>query len=124
MLHDKKINNPRISECEELCTHWKNINQYQHHKSIMLRLKKLFEPFFEISQIYFGNIGVFIFKVYLKAVKSGVINDKKKLEIIINIKEKSDYIENEIRKNNLLFERRDIFELRVGDEILYYFSLK
>ena len=35
-----------------------------------------------------------------------------------------DYIENEIRKNNLLFERRDMFELRVGDQIIYYFSMK
>ena len=124
MLSDKRINNPRISECEDLCFHWKNINLYQHHKSIVFRLKKLFEPFFEVSKINFGNIGVFIFRVHLKAVKSGEINDKNKLEIIVKIKEKDDYIENEIRKNNLLFERRDIFELRVGDEILYCFSLK
>ena len=124
MLSDKRINNPRISECEDLCFHQKNINLYQHHKSIVFRLKKLFEPLFEVSKINFGNIGVFIFRVHLKAVKSGEINDKNKLEIIVKIKEKDDYIENEIRKNNLLFERRDIFELRVGDEILYYFSLK
>ena len=124
MLSDKNINNPRISECEDLCSHWKNINLYVHHKSIIFRLKKLFEPYFEITKIYFGNIGVFIFKVYLKAIKSGEIKDKNKLEIIIKIKDKGDYIENEIRKNNLLFERRDIFELRVGEELIYYFSLK
>ena len=124
MLADKDINNIRISECEDLCVHWKNINLYQNHKSIILGLKKLFEPFFQIINIYFGNIGVFLFKVHLKAIKSGEINDKNKLEIIIKIKEEGDYIENEIRKNNLLFERRDIFELRVGDQIFYYFSLK
>ena len=124
MLNEKSINNPRISECEDLCIHWKNINLYQYHKSLVLRLKKIFEPFFEIKNIFFGNIGVFIFKVNLKAIKSGEINDKNKLEIKINIKEEGDYIENEIRKNNLLFERRDIFELRIGDEFLYYFSLK
>ena len=123
-LEDKKISNPRKSECEEICVHWKNINLYQLHKSINLRIKKLFEPFFEIKKIYFGNIGVNIFKVELLAVKSGEINNKNKLEIKIKIKEKDDYIENEIRKNNLLFERRDIFEIRVGDCLLYYFSLK
>ena len=124
MLDDKGINNPRISECEGFTIHWKNINLYQYHKSLVLRLKKIFEPFFEIKNILFGNIGVFIFKVDLKAIKSGEINDKNKLEIKIKIKEEKDYIENEIRKNNLLFERRDIFELRVGDQFLYYFSLK
>ena len=34
----------------------------------------------------------------LKAIKSGEINDKNKLEIKIKIKEEKDYIENEIRK--------------------------
>ena len=124
MLPEKGINNLRISECEDLCAHWKNIKLYQHHKSIIIQLKKLFEPYFEINNIFFGNIGVFIFKVFLTAVKSGEIDDKKKLEIKVKIKEKIDYIENEIRKNNLLFERRDIFELRVGEQLLYYFSLK
>ncbi len=124
MLNDKEINNPRISECEDLCVHWKNINLFQHNKSLIYRLKKTFEPFFEIKNIYFGNIGVFIFKVYLIAIKSGEINDRNKLEIKIKIKDVNDYVENEIRKNNLLFERRDIFELRVGEQLLYYFSLK
>ena len=123
-LEDKKISNPRISECEEICAHWKNINLYQLHKQINSRIKKLFEPYFEIKKIYFGNIGVTIFRVELLAIKSGEINNKNRIEIKIRIKEKDDYIENEIRKNNLLFERRDIFEIRVGDCLLYYFSLK
>ena len=123
-LEKKNISNPRISECEEICVHWKNINLYQQHKSLIFRISKLFEPFFEIKKIYFGNTGVNIFKVELLAIKSGVINDKNKIEIKIRIKDKDDYIENEIRKNNLLFERRDIFEIRVGETLLYYFSLK
>ncbi len=124
MLAEKNVNNPRICECEDLCLHWKNINLYPNHKTLVFRLKKLFEPFFTIDKIYFGNIGVNIFKVYLKAIKSGEIKDKNKFKIKIRIKENNDYIENEIRKNNLLFERRDIFELKVGDEILYYFPMK
>ena len=74
--------------------------------------------------MYFENIGVFIFKTCLKAIKSGEINDKRKIGVKIKIKEKNEYIENEIRKNNLLFERRDIFEIRVGDELTYYFCMK
>ena len=123
-LSQKNISNPRISECEEICLHWKNINLYQQHKSLIFRINKLFEPFFDIKKIYFGNIGVNIFKVELLAIKAGEINDKNKIEIKIKIKEKDDYVENEIRKNNLLFERRDIFEIRVGESLLYYFSLK
>ena len=69
MLNDKGINNPRISECEDLCIHWKNINLYEKHKSIVLGLKKIFEPFFEIKNIVYGNIGVFISKVNLKAIR-------------------------------------------------------
>ena len=123
-LSQKNINNPRVAESEEICAHWKNINLYQQHKSLIFRLSKLFEPFFEIKKIYFCNTGVNIFKVELLAVKSGVINDKNKIEIKIRIKDKEDYVENEIRKNNLLFERRDIFEIRVGESLLYYFSMK
>ena len=122
-LTEKGINNPRLSECEDLCVHWKNINLYQYNKSLIFRIKKLFEPFFEINKISFENIGVYIFKVCLTAVKAGEIN-KNKVEIIIKVKERDNYIENEIRKNNLLFERRDIFELKVGDQLIYYFSSK
>ena len=123
-LTEKGINNPRLSECEDLCVHWKNINLYQYNKSLTFRIKKLFEPFFEINKISFENIGVYIFKVCLTAIKAGEINSKNDVEIIIKIKERDNYVENEIRKNNLLFERRDIFELKVGDQLIYYFSSK
>ena len=124
MLNVKNINNPRISEYEQLCEHWKKIFLYENYKYIIISMKQIFEPFFEINQIQFANIGVYIFRVELKAIKSGEINNKNKIEIRIKIKDKKDYVENEIRKNNLLFERRDIFELKVGDQLLYYFSLK
>jgi hypothetical protein len=123
-LYDKELNNMRISEYEELCTHWKNINLYESDIVIIKHVSRLFSPFFKIKYICFENIGLYIFKVCLIAVKSGEINQKKEIGIKIKIKEKNEYIENEIRKNNLLFERRDIFELRVGDELLYYFCTK
>ena len=123
MLYEREINNPRISEYEELCVHWKNINLYQYHDIISQMCKIFFDPFFEIKKIYYEYVGVFIFKIYLKAVKVGEIN-KKKIGIKIKIKNRNETIENEIRKNNLLFERRDTYELRVGDEMIYYFSMK
>ena len=123
MLYEREINNPRISEYEELCVHWKNINLYQYHDIIIHMCKIFFEPFFDIKKIYYENVGVYIFKTYLKAVKIGEI-DKKKIGIKIKIKNRNEIIENEIRKNNLLFERRDTYEIRVGDEMIYYFSMK
>ena len=62
--------------------------------------------------------------IYLKAIKSGFIKNKKNVGINIKIVEKNDIIKNEIRKNNLLFEKRDVVEIRVGDEVMYYFCLK
>jgi hypothetical protein len=123
-LSERNINNPRICDCENLCYHWKDISLYLYHKTIINIVKRLFEPFFEIKKICFENTGIYIFKVYLLAIKSGVIDKKNKFEIKIKIKEKDDYLENEIRKNNLIFERRDMFELNVGDQLLYYFSVK
>ena len=123
MLYEKEINNPRISEYEELCVHWKNIKLYQYHDIIVHMCKLFFEPFCDIKKIYYEYVGVYIFKIYLKAVKIGEIN-KKQIGIKIKIKNRNETIENEIRKNNLLFERRDTYEIRVGDEIIYYFSMK
>ena len=96
---------------------------YQYHDIITHMCKLFFEPFFDIKKIYYENVGVYIFKTCLKAVKVGEIN-KKKIGVKIRIKNRNETIENEIRKNNLLFERRDTYELRVGDEMIYYFSMK
>ena len=67
----------------------------------IFRINKLFEPYFDIKKIYFGNIGVNIFKVELLAIKAGEINDKNKIEIKIKIKEKDDYVENEMMIHHL-----------------------
>ena len=72
----------------------------------------------------YENVGIIIFKVFLKAVKVGEINNKKNIGINIKIKGRNDMIKNEIRKNNLIFERREVVEIKVGDIILYYFCIK
>ncbi len=124
ILHEKKITNMRISEYEQVCAYWKNINLHELNIQVKAYVNLLFGPYFEIINITFENIGVYIFKASLKAVKIGEINKKKKIGVNIKIKEKHEYVENEIRKNNLLFEKRDVLELRVGDELLYYFCTK
>ena len=123
-LAKKEINNIRISEYEELCYYWKNINLYEYKELIIKMMKTYFGNFFDIKKIFYDNIGIYIFKVELKAIKSGDIKNKKNVGINIKINEQNDIIKNEIRKNNLLFEKRDIVEIRIGDEITYYFCLK
>ena len=103
-LAKKEISNIRISEYEELCSYWKNISLYEYKDFISKMMKTYFGNFFEIQKIFFENIGIFIFKVHLKAIKSGFIKNKKSIGINITILEKNDSIKNEIRKNNLLFE--------------------
>ena len=123
-LTKRGINNIRISDYEELCTYWKNIDIYEYKDLILKMMKNYFGNFFLIQTIFYDNIGIFIFKVHLKAIKSGYIKNKKGVGINIKIVEKNEIIKNEIRKNNLLFEKRDVVEIRVGDEIIYYFCLK
>ena len=123
-LKSRGLNNPRICEYELSNKHWMNIEFSLKFAKLKNEIINLFKPCFEIKNFYFQNIGVNIIKVILLAVKQGEIDESKQLRVKIVVKDKNDYIENEIRKNNLLFERRDVFELRVGDEITYYFTTK
>jgi hypothetical protein len=63
-----------------------------------------------------------VFKIYLKAIKVGELKDKKEIGINIKIREKDDFIINEIKKNDLLFEKRNVFECRIDDILIFYFT--
>ena len=52
----------------------------------------------------------------------GVLNNEN-LNVKIIIKEKDDYVENEIKKNNLLFERNSLFEIRKGENLIFFLSM-
>ena len=128
-LNSKGYNNLRICEYENICFHWKFITFERTSdifKEIINKIKTIFQPYFEIINISYENIGFFIFKINLVAVKEGKINNKTEdnLGIKIIIRKKKEIIENEIKKNNLLLERRDIYELRVGETLTLYFTTK
>ena len=86
----------------------------------MKQLIEVFTPQFNIIRILYDDVGYLVFKVTLKAVQTGLIYNKEELGIDLLIKEKNDCIINEIKKNDLLFEKRNVFELRVGDIIIFY----
>ena len=127
----KEYSNLRICEYENLCFHWKIINRERFNDRIFIdilnKVKQKFKPYFEIKNIMFENIGFYVFKFYLVAVRIGridskIINDDFGINIII--KNRRDYVENEIKKNNLLLEGKEIYEMRLGDTIMVYLSAK
>ena len=129
-LEIKNYNNLRICEYENICFHWKFINNEKSinfFKDIIIKIKKNFENYFDITNISYESIGFFIFKVNLVAVRPGIIENYKMVDdlgINMIIRKKNEVVENEIKKNNLLLERRDIYELRVGDTLTLYLSTK
>ena len=77
---------------------------------------------FFIKDVFHGNIGLSVFKLNLIANKVGImINDN--LNIKIKINDKKEYVENEIKKNNLFFEKNIVFQIRKGENIIFYLSL-
>ena len=126
-LNDKKTFkgiNPRICEYEELCLHWKNISflNNKQYEEFISQIKEIFTPYFQIINITYDEIGFLVCKFILKAIKNGLIKNKDELGIDLLIKKEDDYIINEIKKNDLLFEKRNVFELRIGEIIVFYFK--
>ena len=129
-LNINQYNNLRICEYEDISTHWKLIDNEKNQTPFLelkSKLRARFEPNFLIESISFVNIGFFLYKIKLEAKKPGLL-DKNKIGndfgIDLLIKRRYESIENEIKKNNLIIERRQIFELRVGDKIIIYISLR
>ena len=129
-LNINQYNNLRICEYEDISTHWKLIDNEKNQTPFLelkSKLRARFEPNFLIESISFVNIGFFLYKIKLEAKKPGLL-DKNKIGndfgIDLLIKRRYENIENEIKKNNLIIERRQIFELRVGDKIIIYISLR
>ena len=129
-LNVKGYNNLRICEYENICFHWKlisNENSKNKFKDIIKKIENNFKNLFYIQDISYESIGYFIFKINLLAVRPGKIDNSKidnDFGINIIIRSKRDAVENEIKKNSLLLERREVYEMRVGDTITLYFSTK
>ena len=111
MKYDYKNKNEILKE--------KIVKSLQTVKNIV---KKWFEPYFIIIDIFYENIGLSVYKFHLVANECGMlINNNFNMKIIV--KDNGDYVENEIKKNNLLFEKRGIFEVRKGENIIFYLAM-
>jgi len=116
--------NGRINEFEYLKTKWRDINKFENAGEIISNIQSLFGSFFDIKKAFFDDVGHFVFKFSLEAVRKGLLSVESELGIKVKIKEKSEYVVNEIKKNNLIYEKSDMIEVRIGDVILFYFSLR
>ena len=126
-LNNKNLENIRINEYEYICKHWLKENELSHNKTnnivfIKKIIKKWFEPYFKIKDIFFGNVGLSVYKFHLVANRIGILVNNN-LNIKIIIKDSDDYVENEVKKNNLLFERNNSFEIRKGENIIFYLTM-
>ena len=134
-LENKNIDNARINEYEYLCKYWKNAKYSDENKDKKIKedvvknlqavkniIKSWFEPYFIIKDIFYDNIGLSVYKFHLVAKECGMLMNNN-LNTKIIVKENGDYIENEIKKNNLLFEKRGIFEVRKGENIIFYLTM-
>lgn len=124
-LRMKKLENIRINEYENICKHWIKENDINNNKIVFIKkiIKKWFEPYFKIKEIFFDNVGLSVYKFQLVSEQIGTLVNNN-LNIAIIIKDYDDYVENEVKKNNLLFERKNTFEIRKGENIIFYLTMK
>lgn len=113
---------PDICEMEMYKTIWKDISFFPNNSIVFTKIENLFNPNFVIKKIYFDDVGYIIFKIVLKAVIKGVIKGKNELGIKIKILGPDQPVKNEVKKNNLLYEKRNTLELSVNDYLVFYIS--
>ena len=96
-----------------------NENEY---KKIINLFNYMFNKNFQILKILFYDVGYYIFKIYLKATVIGDVLNENYIGIKIKIKNINDFISNECKKNNLIFDRKNEIEMHINDILVYYFS--
>ena len=124
LLSNNDINELRINEYENICKYWKikgGLNEKRIEKYKLI-IKEWFEKYFLVKDIFYADIGLLVFKYNLVANNVGILENPN-LNIKIVIKEKDQYIENEIKKNNLLLEKNKAIEIRKGENLIFFISM-
>ena len=124
LLSNNDINELRINEYENICKYWKikgGLNEKRIEKYKLI-IKEWFDKYFLVKDIFYADIGLLVFKYNLVANNVGILENPN-LNIKIVIKEKEKYIENEIKKNNLLLEKNKAIEIRKGENLIFFISI-
>jgi hypothetical protein len=102
-----------------------------NHQNIIKKIKFLFEPTFIVQRVLYDDVGFFLFKIFLIAAVQGIYNFYNSLGKITNGDEMGIQIEvmnpdkkvvNEVKKNCLIFDRKNSLQCRVGDILVFYLS--
>jgi hypothetical protein len=115
-------NSTRICELEIIKYFWSDISKHHNHEEIIEQIRGMFEPNFKVDKIQYNNVGQLIFKVFLLACKVGQINNPEKIGITLDVVYYNNKISNEVKKNCLIFDRKNELQCRIGDTIVYYIS--
>lgn len=110
-------------ELEILKSKWLNLHgNLTDHDLIMNKLITLFEPSFKINNVWFDDIGYLVFKIHLTAQKKSIVPSYLELGILIEIKGENEQLSNEVKKNFLVYDRKNDLQLRVNDTLIFYLS--
>jgi hypothetical protein len=113
----------RFCELEIIKSKWITLKgNLTDHDLIMNKICLLFEPYFKIEEVWFDDIGYLIFKISLTAIKKGQLHSFLELGILIEVLSVNEQISNEVKKNCLLFDRKNELQCRVGDHLTFYLS--
>ena len=118
------LSNDRDCEVESLKNIWNDLSLLDGWKSISQSIHEIFGEYFIINKIFFDDVGYFIFKIYLTANKIGKIESSQNdyIGMTIYIKKKGEIIENEVKKNCLIFDEKNELNVTQGDNIIFYIS--
>lgn len=120
----------RFCEVELVKNVWKKMTIDSNPKTFK-SLTSVFEPYFVLKEIWWDNIGYLVYKLVLIACIEGNLVGKSScqsigkfdsLGISIHVRSITSPITNEVKKNSLIFDRKNAVECRVGDILIFYFT--
>ena len=120
MLDKIKISNFRFNEIEFSINIWKNLNNLTD-KNFINNVLKYYENNFEIEDVRYEIVKYYVFKIKLKANKTGIISRNKYIGYNIEIIEKDENYINEEQGIGILnsgYNNNDkILKIRKGNNL-------
>ena len=113
-------NDNRICEIEFCKGNWNDIKLFEDKNIDDIKFE-FFNKLFHIEKILFDDVGYYMFKIYLIAVKTGeIFNDE--IQIKLKVVKNNENCSNECKKNNLIFDRKNELQLHLGDVLVFYIT--
>lgn len=113
----------RCCEIEQITHIWKTVDQLTNKRTID-EFTSIVNKCFEIKEIYYNVTNLYLFKICLKAIKNGLIENNKYSNIAIEVIQPDNSTTNECQwmgTLNVKYEMKKI-QIRCGDKVLFYLS--